>query len=287
MVGSMTPGTTDVATKKILALVAGDGKLPQILARSAKERGYKVVAYCLSADAKARLEPIADVLHSIAAGQLGRNTHLFKAEGAQFAVFAGKVNKLELLRNIVKIDLTAIRELSRLSDFNDDSIQRGMGDYIERNGIKVLTQSEFLTELFPEVGVVSKRLPTAAEYADIDFGMRVATEIARLDIGQTVVVKDRMILSIEAIEGTDAAIRRGVELARGPVVVVKVAKPGADRRFDTPTVGLNTLNAMVASKPGGVLALAAGETMVVDRDEMVALAEKHGMAIVSVARPEQ
>lgn len=284
MVSSLTTKSADVATKPVLGVVAGSGKLPQILVRSAREKGYKVIAFCMTEDAKARLSPLADSWHEIAPGQLGRNTQLFKEEGVQFTVFAGKLNKVELLRNVMKIDLTAIKELSRLSDFNDDSIQRGIGGYMEQNGIKVLTQVEFLTELFPSVGVISHKQPSAEDYSDIDFGMKVATEIARLDIGQTVIVKDRMILAIEAIEGTDAAIRRGVELAKGPVVVVKVAKPQADRRFDTPTVGMNTLNAMVAPKPGGVLALASGETMMVDRDEMVAFADKHQMSIVSVSR---
>ncbi|HEY9788160.1 MAG TPA: UDP-2,3-diacylglucosamine diphosphatase LpxI [Candidatus Obscuribacterales bacterium] len=273
-------------TRRILAIVAGDGKLPPILAQSAKEKGYKVIAFCLSDDSQARMEPIADKVHRIAPGHLGRSAQLWLQEGVQDSVFIGKVHKVELLRQIHKIDLVALKELSRLPNFNDDTIQRGMADFVERHGIRVITQREFLRHLFPQVGVMTKREPTAAEYADIDFGMKIAREIASLDIGQTVVVRDRMVLAIEAIEGTDQAIRRGVELARGPVVVCKVAKPNQDQRFDIPALGMNTLNAMLGEKPGGVLAMAAGDTMMVDKEEMIRFADEKQMSIVAVSAKE-
>src|SRR5262249_29248366 len=120
------------------------------------------------------------------------------------------------------------------------------------------------------------------EYADIEFGKRVAKEIAKLDIGQTVIVRDQMIVAIEAIEGTDRAIKRAVDLAKAPVVVVKVAKPNQDQRFDIPTVGLNTLNSMLAPTPGGVLALEANETMVVEREEMIDFCDQHQISMVAI-----
>ena len=269
-------------TERALGLVAGEGSLPVILAQSAKEKGYRVVAFALSETARDAVEKIVDKVHLIAPGQLGRNAKLFKEEGLNQAVFVGKVPKLNLLRNITKLDWVAIRELSKLPNFNDDTIQFAMGDYIESQGIKILTQSEFLRHLFPDVGVLTKRQPTTEEYADIDFGMKMAKEIARLDIGQTIIVRDRMILAIEAIEGTDEAIKRAVGYARGPVVVVKVAKPNQDQRFDIPTVGMNTLKCMLSDKPGGVLALEANETMVVDREEMVRFCDSNKISMVSV-----
>ena len=264
----------------ILGLVAGEGKLPAILAQSAKERGYKVVALALSPEAYARVSPHADTVHEVSPGQLGKSMKILEQANAKSAVFIGKVPKLNLLRNLHKLDWMAVTELSRLPNFNDDTIQSAVGDILEARGVKVLTQTEFLRHLFPEVGVISKREPSAAEYADIEFGLKVAREIARLDIGQCVVVKDRMILAVEAIEGTDETIKRAVILARGPVVVVKVAKVGQDQRFDTPTVGMNTMQAMTAEKPGGVLAIE--KTMVVERDEMVEYADKHDISIVGV-----
>lgn len=266
----------------LLGLVAGEGKLPAILARSAAAKGYKVVAFCLSPEAENRVQDHCVKTFQIAPGQLGRNANLMKSEGIPFLVFIGKVPKLEILKNLTRFDWTAVRELSKLTDFNDDTIQRAMGDFVERNGIRVRTQSEFLTELFPDFGVLTERKPSTAEYADIEFGRRVAKEIARLDIGQTVVVRNQMIMAIEAIEGTDRAIQRAVQLAKGPVVVVKVAKKGHDERFDIPAVGMNTLKAMIAPKPGGVLAVGAHETMIVEREEMLAFCKENEMSMVAI-----
>ena len=266
----------------ILGLIAGEGKLPALLAQSAKERGYKVVALALSPEAYARVAPHADKVHEVSPGQLGKSMKILEQANAKSAVFIGKVPKLNLLRNLHKLDWMALSELSRLPNFNDDTIQFAVGDILEARGVKVLTQSEFLRHLFPGVGALSKREPTTEEYADIEFGLKVAREIARLDIGQTVVVKDRMVLAIEAIEGTDETIKRAVQLARGPVVVVKVAKPNQDQRFDIPTVGMTTMHAMTAEKPGGVLAIEGCETMVVERAEMVEYADKFGISMVAV-----
>ena len=266
----------------ILGLVAGDGKLPAILARSAKNMGYKIVAAALSEYAQAAVLPHCEKVLLISPGQLGRNLKLMKQERVEKMVFIGKVPKLSILQNISKLDWTAVRELSKLPDFSDDTVQRAVGDIMELNGIKVLTQSEFLRECFPDYGVMTKRQPTAMEYADVEYGTRIAKEIARLDIGQTVVVRNQMIVAIEGAEGTDETIKRAVQLAKGPVVVCKVARPNQDQRFDIPAVGLNTLQSMVSDKPGGVLAVGAGETLVVDRDEMVAFADEHGIALVAV-----
>ncbi len=264
-----------------LGLIAGDGKLPGILAKSAKERGYKVVALALTQEAHKTVSPYVDVNIIIAPGQLGRNFKLLQEHNCESMVFIGKVRKLNVLKNLHKFDWTAIRELSQLPNLNDDSIHVRMGELIEAMGIKVLTQSEFLRHLFPEVGVITKRQPTPHEYVDIEYGMKIAKEIAGMDIGQTVVVRDRILLAVEAIEGTDEAIKRGVQLAHGPVVVVKVSKPNQDQRFDIPAVGMSTLNSMKCGAEGGVLAVEANETMLVDRAEMAAYADSCGISMVA------
>lgn len=255
--------------------------------RAAKEKGYRVVAFALSETAENQIIETVDKVYRIAPGQLGRNRQLFLNEGLKEAVFVGKVPKLNLLRNITKLDWTAIKTLSKLPNLNDDTIQFAVGDYMETAGIRVLTQSEFLRHLFPDVGVLTKRHPNAEEYADIDYGLKIAREIARLDIGQTVIVRNRMILAIEAIEGTDEAIKRAVNYARGPVVVIKVAKPNQDQRFDIPTVGMNTLHSMLGEHAhkgsGSVLALEAKETMVVEQEEMVQFCNEHNMSMVAVS----
>lgn len=268
--------------QKVLGLVAGEGKLPAILTNAARDKGYKVVVFALSEYARDSVAKIADKTHLIAVGQFDKNLGLFKKEGVKNVVFVGKVPKLNLLRNITKFDWTAVKEMTKLPNFNDDTIQFAVGDLLTANGLNVLTQSEFLRDLFPGVGVLTSRQPTPEEYGDIHYGMSVAKEIARLDIGQTVIVRDRMILAIEAIEGTDEAIKRAVALARRPVVVVKVSKPNQDQRFDIPTVGLNTLESLKAKEPGGVLAIEAKETMVIDRDEMVNYCNANGISLVAV-----
>lgn len=271
-----------------LGLISGEGKLPALLAMSAKERGYRVVALALSESAESQVQPHADKTYLVAPGQIGRNLNLLKKEGCTELVFIGKVPKINLLRQLHKLDWLAVKELSRLPNFNDDTIQFAVGDIMEAHGLKVLTQSEFLRHLFPEVGVLTEKQPSAGEYADVEYGMRIAREIARLDIGQTVIVKDRMILALEAIEGTDQAIRRAVKLARGPVVVCKVSKPDQDQRFDIPTVGMSTLNSMVEENPnaGGVLAVEAKETLVVEQAEMIEFAKLHNISIVSSPLPQ-
>lgn len=275
------PATT--SKTKNLGLVAGTGKLPIILAQSAKEKGFNVIAFGLTEEVCELLKPHAAKTILIAAGQVGRNVKHMREQQCTEVVFVGKVPKLDyLMRQVHKLDWMAIKELSKLPNFNDDTVQRCVGGICEAQGIKVLTQSEFLRHIFPQVGVITKRQPTGEEYADVEFGFRIAKEIARLDIGQTVIVKDKTVLAIEAAEGTDYAIKRAVQLAKGPVVVCKVAKPGQDQRFDIPTVGMNTLEAMFAQKPGGVLAVEAGETMVVEQSEMAAFADSNGISIVAI-----
>lgn len=269
--------------RRILGIIAGDGKLPAMLAQSAKEKGYRVVSLALTEDALARMQPLCDAIMHSPPGLLGRNISYLKSQGVQDVVFIGKLNKVQLLRNILKIDLTAIKEMSKLANLNDGSIQTAVGGFMESHGMRVVTQSEFLPQLFPSVGVMTKKQPTAAEYVDIEYGYKIAKELARMEIGQTVVVRDRMVIAIEAIEGTDEAIRRGVQLADGPVIVVKVARPVQDQRFDIPAAGLRTLNAMLAKKPGGVLAVAAGEVMMVEQEEMIRFADEHQIAIVAVS----
>lgn len=288
MGASTLPLESSKKVATVIGLVSGEGKLPALLAMSAKERGLRVVALALSESAQAQVEPHADKTYLVAPGQIGRNIGLLKKEGATEIVFIGKVPKINLLRQLHKLDWLAVKELSKLPNFNDDTIQFAVGDIMEAHGLQVRTQSEFLRHLFPEIGVLTEKQPTVGEYADIEYGMRVAREIARLDIGQTVIVKDRMILALEAIEGTDQAIRRAVKLARGPVVVCKVSKPNQDQRFDIPTVGMSTLQSMIEENPhpGGVLVVEARETLVVEQDEMVRFAAQNGITIVAAPLPQ-
>ncbi len=275
--GSKTRGT--------LAIVAGAGKLPVLLAQSAKERGYRVAAFPFAEESIPNLKPHCDAVHRIYLGALGATLKWVKKETVTDVVFVGKFPKVHLLRALYKLDWEAIKFLSKLKNFNDESIQLAVGELLESYGVVVRAQKDFLQELFPEVGVLTKRIPTADEYADIEYGIGVARELARQDIGQTVVVRDRMVVALEGLEGTDETIKRAVALAQKPIVVAKVARPKQDPRFDIPAVGMTTMNAMLGPKPGGILALEAGGTMMVDRDEMIAFADAHNISIVSCSLP--
>ena len=140
----------ETSTKRILGIIAGDGKLPPMLAQSAREKDYKVVSLCLTEDAFARMQPLCDEVLESPPGLLGRNLEWMKKQGVQDVVFIGKLNKVQLLRNIFKVDLTALKEMSKLANLNDGSIQTAVGGFMERHGMRVVTQSEFLPQLFPQ-----------------------------------------------------------------------------------------------------------------------------------------
>lgn len=279
---ALTNSKSKAEQKQVIGLVAGEGSLPAILAQAATERGFSVVALALSAQAADTVRPYCAKVFEIIPGQLGRNLKLARTEGIKELVAIGKVPKLNIIHNITKLDWMAIRELSKVTSFSDDALQQAVGKFLDKEGLKILPQSDFLRHLFPEVGVLTKTQPSPEEYADIQYGVPIAKEIARMDVGQTIVVRDRNVLAVEGAEGTDKAIRRGAEIARKPVVVIKVAKHGHDPRFDTPAIGISTLDAMRVDKPGGVLAIGAGETMVVDRELVVRHADAHGISIVVI-----
>jgi len=264
-----------------LAIIAGNGELTTLLAKSACEQGFTICALAITDEAEHRLEGLCDKVYKFSPGQVTKILNCIKGEMINQAVFIGKVPKLELLRNIHKLDWRAIKNLSRLSNLNDDSIHNGIIGLFREYNIEILPQTKFLKHLFLEKEVLSKRKPTLEERVDIEYGFDVAKKVAALDIGQTVVVKSKMILAIEAIEGTDEAIKRGCEFAKGEVVVVKVSKPNQDERFDIPTIGENTIQTL-AKSGGGILAFEANKTIVTNKEQLVNLADKVNICLIAV-----
>lgn len=253
--------------------------MPAILARSARSRGESFVAISLTEAAVASLEGLADKVYRLSIGQIGKIIKTVKKEGIDKVVFIGKVRK-DLLFEKIRFDLRALKLLKSLKDRNDDTIMLAIVKELAEEGIEVMDQTLYLRDMMPEEGVLTKRKPDRMEWSDIRYGMEMAKRVASLDIGQTVVVKNRAIMAVEAIEGTDEAIARGGKLAKGNAVVAKVAKPGQDPRFDVPTVGVQTLRSM---ERGGsaVLAVEAGRTLLADRDAVVREADTLNIAIVS------
>lgn len=273
-----------------LGLIAGEGFLPVHAAQNARNQGLEVVTLALGSRNVGALKNSSHGLHRISPGVLGRTLALLKQEKVSHVVFAGKVNKWILLRNpqLDELGWQVLRKIRQTQQgrTSDDGLMGMLVNTLEAEGIVVLRQTDFLQDLFLDAGLLTQRAPTEQEALDIRYGFETAKEMGRLDIGQTVVVKDGMMLAIEAIEGTDECLKRGGSLAHGKGgVVVKVAKPAQDHRFDVPTVGLDTLKTM---KKAGlhILATEAGATLFIDPAEMTAFANRHGMTVISVEGQE-
>lgn len=266
---------------KKLAIIGGNGELTTQLAKSAKEQGFNTIGVAVTEEASRRLEDHCSKVCKFSPGEVTRMINFAKSELINQAVFIGKVPKLDLLRNIHKIDWLGIKNLGVLSNLNDDSIHSAVANLLGKHNIKVLPQTMFLKHLFVEKNILSKRKPTLDERVDIEYGYGIAKKVASLDIGQTVVVKNKMILAIEAIEGTDGAIKRGCLLANKEVIVVKVAKPNQDERFDIPAIGERTIETL-AKHGGGILAFEGEQTIITDREKVISLADKLNICLVSV-----
>lgn len=262
------------------ALIAGGGEIPAILAKAARERGATFIAVSLSEAAIAPLEGLAEKIFRLSIGQVGKIIKTVKKEGIDKVVFIGKVRK-DLLFEKIRFDLRAVKLLSSLKNRNDDTIMLAIVQAFADEGIEVLNQTTYLKDLMPAEGVLTKRKPGKKEWDDIRYGMEMARRSASLDIGQTVVVKDQAIMAVEAIEGTDEAVKRGGLLCKkGGAIVAKVAKPNQDPRFDVPTVGMKTLESM--RKAGAkVLAIEAERTLFVNMEEVIKGANASGISIVS------
>lgn len=262
-----------------IAVIAGAGEFPVLMVREFKRRGIETVAVAIEEEADRAIEREADRTYWQPLGKLGKLLKLLKKEKVGQAVLAGKVHKTRIFKDL-RPDIRALSLLWGLKDRKDDTILFKVVDVLASEGVELLPQTTYMESYLPESQVFTRREPTDEERIDVDFGAVIARELGRLDIGQTVVVKKGAVLALEAIEGTDQAIRRGGSLGSGGVVVVKVAKPEQDERFDVPAVGVDTV---VACLDGGarVLALEAGKTFFFQRDEAVALADRHGMTILA------
>lgn len=276
---SIINGGKDMET---LGLLAGIGHLPVDVAQSAKKLGYKVLAIAVVADTDPELPENADVFYTINVGKAGKILQTLKRHDVKNVTMIGKVTKEVLYKNGAIIpDLTTIRLLSSLPDRKDDTIMNAIVKLIEDAGMHVMDQTVLIQPLLPEPGVLTRRKPTEQEWKDMQFGFRVAKELGRMDIGQTVVVKNQAVMALEAIEGTDACILRGGFLGKGGVIVAKTAKPAQDNRFDMPSVGTTTLTSMIHAGATGIV-IEAGRTLLVDRKRTLAMAEEKDITIVSM-----
>jgi UDP-2,3-diacylglucosamine hydrolase len=261
-------------------LIAGNGKFPLLVLDAARSQGIDMVVAAIKEEAFEEINSAARTVHWIGLGQLSKLIKTFKQEGVTRAIMAGQVKHKQIFSSIVP-DLKLVKLLASLASKNTDSLIGAVAGVLEEEGITLMESTAFLKPLLPEPGVLTVRPPNEGEAKDIEYGRRIAREIARMDIGQSVVVRDQACVAVEAMEGTDDVIRRAAFLAgHQPITVVKVSKPKQDMRFDVPVVGLPTVELMVQTN-ATALAIDAHKTLLIDRDKVLAFANSHQISIVA------
>lgn len=265
-----------------IGIIAGMGELPVIIAKDARERGYKVITVALETLASLEMDSVSDEIRWVNPGKFGELIDILKKHQIKEAIMAGKVPKSLLYKSKITPDLRAVKLLFSIKDKSDDAILNAITKELAGEGIEIIDTTKFSPHLLTPVGCLTRKKPDEEQWKDIEFGWKIAKEIGKLDIGQTVVIKGKAVMAIEAIEGTDEAILRGGKWAGDGAVVVKVSKPQQDMRMDVPAVGPDTLKSMekVNAK---VLALEAHRSMIVDRETVIRAAESAGIVIVGIS----
>lgn len=274
-----------------IGVLAGWGRYPLIVTETLKRSGHQVFCLGVKDHADPALAAIADDFHWVGLGKFGHASSWLRRNHVAKATMAGKIHKVTLMQPLVILrhmpDWRTLRRLwphfvSKRKNRNDDSLLMAVVEEFAMDGIEFAPATDFAPELLVRAGQLSERGPSAAQRLDIEFGWRLAKEMGRLDVGQSVAVKGRAVLAVEAIEGTDACIRRAGELCKSrEFTIVKTAKPQQDMRFDVPTIGLGTLRTM-AEAGGRVLAVEAGRTIILDEPQVIDFANRHRMVVVAL-----
>ena len=266
-----------------IGLIAGNGTFPFLVLRAARRLGHEVTVVAIEGEAFPALADLAAELGGatfewITLGQLGTLIKKLKAAGVSRAVMAGQVKHVKLFGGVLP-DLTLLSVLTRLKAKNTDALIAAVADVLAEHGITLMDSTALLADLMARPGVLTERRPSEAMQADFTYGYQVADVVAGLDVGQTIVVKDRAVVAVEAMEGTDAVIARAGQLAGSGVRIVKVAKPKQDMRFDVPVIGVSTIEAMKAAG-ASALSVDAGKTLMIDGDAIIRAADGAGIVIV-------
>ena len=261
-------------------LIAGNGKFPFLVVEGAKKAGASLAVVAIREETDQRIEKVAEKVIWVGIGQLGKMISFFKKEAVEKAIMAGQVKHVQIFSGAFP-DWRMAKMLYSLPKRNTDSLIGAIAAELARDNIELIDSTYFVQDSLAKKGVLTKRQPDETERGNIEYGLRVANEIARLDLGQTIVVRAKACVAIEAMEGTDAVIERAGKLAKGKLTVIKVAKPNQDMRFDVPVVGLPTIKTMVAAG-ASCLCLTAGKTLIFDKTEMLELANRYKISVVAV-----
>ena len=272
-----------------VGVIAGNGTFPFLVLEAARNMGHEVTVVAVKEEALPSLEAAARDrnagFHWVSLGQLGRAIALLREARVSHAVMAGQVKHTKIFSSIVP-DMTLLSVLMRLKAKNTDAVLAAIADTMRARGIELIDSTSFLQPLLAGAGPLTSRAPTPEEMSDFEFGYAVADAVARLDIGQTIVVRDRAVVAVEAMEGTDEAIARAGRVAGAGARVVKVAKPDQDMRFDVPVVGVATIEVMAAAG-ASALSVDAGRTLFVDGQTVIEAANRAGIAVFGRATAAQ
>jgi DUF1009 family protein len=272
-----------------IGLIAGNGRFPFLVLQGARSLGHDVTVVAVKEEAFPELEAAAGDagadLHWVSLGHLGKCIKILKTAGVTRAVMAGQVKHVKIFSGIIP-DLTLMSALTRLKARNTDALISAVADVMRDEGVELVDSTAFLEPLLAKEGVLTDRAPSEQETEDFAFGYQMADAIAALDIGQTIAVKHKAVVAVEAMEGTDEVIGRAGYLAGPGVRIVKVAKPKQDMRFDVPVIGIATIQAM-RTAGAAALSVDAARTLVLDGDHVFASANEAGIAIVGRPRPAQ
>lgn len=289
---STTIKLADSAAPDRVGLLAGGGRFPIVFAEAARRQGLSVHCMGIAGVVDDALEAVCDGFRAAPLGRMGRAVRFFKRRGIDRVVMAGKIEKrimfdpLRFIQNLP--DWRALHMWYRYARDNkkDDTLMLAVIREFERDGISFDSALDFCPELLVKHGFLTRKKPTPTQWKDVRFGWEIAKEMGRLDVGQTIVVNETVVVAVEAVEGTDECIKRAGQICRrGGFTVIKVAKPQQDRRFDVPTIGLKTIQSMHQAG-GRVLAIEAGQTILLDEPEVIGLANRLGITIVSLNSEE-
>ena len=264
-----------------IGIIAGGGQFPLLFAKAALNQGLKVYAAAHKGETEEILAKHVERLQWVILGQLGKIIDFFKREGVKKAVFIGSITKINIFRD-VRPDLKGLGLWNKINIKQDDAILRAVADRLEKDGIEIVASTGYVPELLFPKGILSRKKPTKDQMADIVFDWEIARSLGNLDIGQCVVVRNKTVLAVEAIEGTDAAILRGGTLGKEKAVVVKRRKPNQDLRFDLPAIGLKTIDSMKEVR-AAVLAVEAEYALFFDREAVIKAANSSGIVIIGIA----
>ena len=264
---------------QILGIIAGNGVYPRLLADSARKAGVEtIIAAAFTGETDPVLTQLVDLIEWMRVGQLNRLLKLFREQKVHHAIMAGQIAPKNLFD--LRPDLKALMLLGKLKQRNAESIFAAIADELANVDVNLLPATTFLEESLARAGLIAGPKLSQQEQDDVDLGLKIGKEIARLDIGQTIVVKNGTVVAVEALEGTNEAIKRGGALAREGAVMVKVAKPKQDMRFDVPVIGLETIRICTEARLR-VIAVETGKTLLLERDAIVDLANRSKISIVA------